>query len=480
MEDRSSNPPRLAATPVASAPAVQTATSEFDPVAARPVLYAVMIGVIATGFPFTILTVALNLIAVDFGVSEALSAWTVSAPMLLSAATLPLMGKVGDMFGHRRVFLTGLLGSSICAGLCVFAWDIWSLIFLRIITMILAGATGPSAIAIIFQIYPPEHRTQAVSWWSMSGPGSAALGLAIGGPVVDFFGWPSVFVVQALLGFAAWGFALRLLPETPKRPAVFDHVGNVLLIVSLSCLLLLIGSLAEPSVGTGWRFVLAFMGIGGMVAFFYAERDSASPMVPLTLFQHRNFNAPIAVNFLIQAPYTGALVATPIVLMAYLDFSVTFAALFILLRTASLTIASPIGGRIATLYGERFGALLGTALQALGLLLVGLGAAWANIPILALALLLQGIGHGFALPPMTSIIATAVEPKNFGTASGVSRLSGQIGSSFGLSMFGVLLSSGNGDIDPFALFALGAAITLAALVPAGLVISQRQTSVRGT
>ncbi len=448
----------------------------FDAAAARPVLIAVMFGVIATGFPFTILTVALNLIAVDFGVSEALSAWTVSAPMLLSAATLPLMGKIGDMYGHRRVFLWGLLGSSVFAGLCVFAWDIWSLIFLRVITMILAGATGPSAIALLFQMYPQEHRAQAVGWWSMSGPGSAALGLAIGGPIVDFFGWPSVFFVQAAMGIAAWLLAVRLLPETPKRPAVFDHVGNALLIVSLACLLFLIGSLAEDTVGAGVRMALAVIGLGGLAAFFYVERESATPIVPLSLFAHRNFNAPVAVNFLIQAPYTGALVATPIVLMAYLDFSVTFAALVILLRTASLTFASPIGGRIATLYGERFGALLGTVLQALGLLLVGLGAVWQSMPILALALLLQGIGHGFALPPMTSIIGTAVPPSEFGTASGVHRLSGQIGSSFGLSMFGVLLSAGNGDIDPFALFALGAVITLLALIPAALVHPRAATT----
>ncbi|MCG8405720.1 MAG: MFS transporter, partial [Phycisphaerales bacterium] len=137
-----------------------------------------------------------------------------------------------------------------------------------------------------------------------------------------------------------------------------------------------------------------------------------------------------------------------------------------------------IGGGIATLYGERFGALLGTALQALGLLFVGLGAAWESMSLLALALLLQGVGHGFALPPMTSIIATAVKPADFGTASGVHRLSGQIGSSFGLSMFGVLLSTGNGDIDPFRLFALGAFITLLAALPAIFVRSQNNANIK--
>ena len=465
------SPAKPASTPLKSsgAPTGQVAPDPFDPKAARPVLLVIMFGLIATGFPFTILTVALNLIAEDFGVSEALSAWTVSAPMLLSAATLPITGKIGDMYGHRRVFLWGLLGSSVCAGLCVIAWDIWSLIALRVLTMILAGATAPASIALLFQVYPEEHRNQAVGWWSMTGPGSAALGLAIGGPFVDFLGWPSVFVVQAMIGITAWAFAVRLLPETPRRPAKFDPLGNVLLILSLTCLLFLIGSLAEASVSLSLRMTLAFVGVVGLGAFFYTQQFSASPIVPLEFFKHRNFSGPVAVNFLVQAPYTGALVATPIVFMTYLDFSVTFAALFILVRTASLTVASPFGGRLATIYGERFTALMGAAIQALGLLLVGAGAALGSVLVLAAGLALQGIGHGLVLPPMTSIISTAVPPESFGSGSGVLRLAGQIGSSFGLSMFGVLLSLEGTELDPFTLFALGAFISILALIPASLV-----------
>ena len=133
-------------------------SAPWDPRKAQQVLWAGMIGILATGFPFTIVTVALNLIADDFGVSEAFAAWTVSAPMLVSAATLPVIGKLGDLFGHRRIFIWGILGSTVFAFMCMIAWDIWSLIAFRILSMVLAGATGPSAMAILFHVFPPEHQ----------------------------------------------------------------------------------------------------------------------------------------------------------------------------------------------------------------------------------------------------------------------------------------------------------------------------------
>lgn len=441
----------------------------FDEPRARLVLYVSMVGMLATGFPFTILTVALKPIALEFGVSEALAAWTVSAPMLISAAALPLLGKLGDMFGHRRMFVWGILGSSVFAGLCILAWDIWSLIGFRILSMLVAGATGPSAMALLFHVYPPDKRTQAVSWWSMSPPGAAALGLILGGPFVDLFGWRSVFVVQTVTGFAALWLALRFLPETPTRPERFDHAGNVMLIVALSFLLFAVGAIGEAGIPLWVKLSATAAGFAGLAAFFAYEAGVRAPIVPPYLLIRRNFVLPVATSFLIQASYLGALIATPLVLIGQFGFSVSVAAALMLTRTASLTVASPVGGQIASRFGERFGAWFGAAIQALGLFVVGAAIYYHMLPLVMLGLVLQGIGHGFALPPLTSIIATAVSPTMFGTASGVSRLVGQVGSAFGISVFGVLLSYPDDMLSLPAIFAIGAVIAVAAIVPAALI-----------
>ena len=145
-----------------------------------------------------------------------------------------------------------------------------------------------------------------------------------------------------------------------------------------------------------------------------------------------------------------------------------------LLRTASLTAATPMGGTLAARYGERFGALAGTILQSLGLLLVGLGVYLFSVPVLVAGLVLQGVGHGFAQPPLTSVIATAVPPSLFGTASGVSRLASQIGSSLGLSLFGALLSVPAEDLGLPMIFVIGMAISFLGLVPAFFIQSSKR------
>eukprot|EP00439_Symbiodinium_sp_Y106_P089854 s1_g2390.t1 len=440
----------------------------------RRVLYVTLAGMLATGFPFTILTVALVQMAEEFEVSEALATWSVSAPMLISAVCLPLLGKLGDMYGHRRLFIFGIGGSTIFAGLCFVAWDIWSLIGFRVISMVIAGATTPSAMALLFHVFTDDERTRVIGWWSMGGPGSAALGLILGGPLVDFFGWRSVFLFQIISGLIAWIIAVRALPETEARPAAFDHLGNVVLIISLLFLLFSIGTISEEAVAPWMTWSTLVAGSIGLLLFFRFEREVAHPIVPPMLLKARNFNAPVVTSFLLQGSYLGGLVATPSVLIGHFGYSVSVAAGIMLLRTASLTIATPMGGALAARYGERFGAVTGIVLQSVGLFLVGLGVYLFSVPVLVGGLVLQGVGHGFAYPPLTSIIATAVPPSLFGTASGVSRLASQIGSSLGLSLFGALLSVPAEDLGLPMIFVIGMAISFLGLIPAFLIQSSKR------
>lgn len=433
---------------------------------ARRVLYISLIGMMATGFPFTIVTVAIKQIAADFGVTEALATWTVSAPMLISAVFFPLLGKLGDMFGHRRMFLVGIGLSTLFAGLCFVAWDIWSLIGFRVLTMLFAGATTPSAMAMIFHVFTDEQRTKAVGWWAIGGPASAALGLIMGGPMVDMFGWRSVFLFQIVVGVVAWVMALRGLPETDKQRSQFDHLGNAILCISLLAILFSIGTLSEPGITMAMHIATAAAGLIGLAIFLWHQTRIADPIVPPFLMQARNFSAPVLANFFLQAAYLGSLVATPIVLMDQFGFSVSMAAGLMLSRTFSLTVATPAGGYIASRWGERVGAVLGATTQTIGIAIVGAGVALQNLPLLLVGLLLQGVGHGVAQPPLNSVLATAVPPSLFGTASGVSRLVTQIGASLGLSFFGVLLSLQVDWMSLPIIFVIGACISALSLFPA--------------
>jgi len=153
------------------------------------VLVAALAGVFATSFPITILTISLSSIAAEFNVRETAIAWVISAPILLSAVALPLLGKLGDLRGHRRVFLTGFGASTVTAVATALAWDAPSLIGLRTLSAIVGAATQPAAMAMIFAVYEPGQRVKAMGWWAMMGAAAPAAGLIAGGPLVDLFGW---------------------------------------------------------------------------------------------------------------------------------------------------------------------------------------------------------------------------------------------------------------------------------------------------
>lgn len=432
----------------------------------RSALLVLLLGMLATGFPFTILTVALKLIAQDLQVTEAFATWSVSAPMLLSAVCMPFLGKLGDLYGHKRVFVIGIAGSSFFALMCFLSWNIWSLIFFRILSMTMAGATTPSAMALIFHMYDAEERTKAISWWAMAGPGSAALGLIAGGPLVDFFGWRSVFLFQVVTGAVVFLASRRVLPETERRQAKFDHLGNGLLVVSLCLLLFVVGTVGEDTIGTLSKILMLLVSAAGLVLLYRVEGTVSEPIVPPFLLRQRNFVAPVSASFISQASYLGGFVITPFLLVDTFGLAISLASLFMLLRTMSITIASPLGGRLATLIGERLGSTTGLIIQTFGLAIVGVGASYESLTVVGAGLVFQGFGHGLAMPPLTTVISFAAPSTLFGTASGVSRLATQVGSSLGLSFFAALVSGETGGANLPAIFFFGAFLSALALLPA--------------
>ncbi|MDX1383174.1 MAG: MFS transporter [Thermoanaerobaculia bacterium] len=435
----------------------------------RWVLIAAISGMFATGFPVTILTVSLRSIAIEMETTETVIAWVISAPILLSAVALPLLGKIGDMRGHRRIFLVGSLASVITAFLTVAAWDAASLIVLRTLAAVLGAATQPSSMALIFTVYGPLGRSRAMGWWSMAGAAAPALGLIAGGPLVDALGWRVVFLIQGLLGIPALVLAWLVLRETPARRVRFDVWGSLSLAVSMAALMLSLSLVRDAGLAAPRVWLTAAVGAAGLGAFVAVERRTRQPLLPLQFFAYRNFTAPILANGLMGAAYMGAFVLAPLVLLEIFGGTITSAALIMLLRTSTLTVASLAGGYFADRVGERRGAIIGTAIMTLALVVLAAGILDRSLLLFGAGLMLQGLGHGLALPPMNSAIADAVPHEDLGIASAASRLMAQVGTAFGITLFTLALG-GRSDPAAFAAaFAVGVALSaLSTLTAAGM------------
>jgi len=437
------------------------------------VLVATLSGMFANTFPVTILTIALRSIAREFEVSETTIAWVLSAPILLSAVSLPLLGKLGDLRGHRRVFLLGSMAATVTAVLTAFAWSAGSLIGLRALAAVVGGATQPSSMALIFAVTDPSRRARAMGWWSMTGAAAPALGLIAGGPLVELLGWRVVFVIQAGLSLLALVLASMILRETQPRRVRFDFGGAVSLAVGVAGWMLAVGRVRDHGVGSPVIWVPLVLGTTGLLLFFWIESRTTAPLLPLAFLRRRNFTAPITSGAFMGAAYMGAFVVAPLLLLEIFRFSVSRAAGVMLLRTASLSFASPVGGHLGERIGERRAAVIGATIMTVSLGLIAYAATAHSLPLLALGLVLQGSGHGLGLPSLTAAVASSVGEEDLGIAAAVNRLGTQVGVAFGITALSMAYG-GSGSAHAFATAFLVGGIFSVLSVVAALFISSGQ------
>ena len=437
----------------------------------RWVLLTALAGMFATTFPVTLLAVSLSTIADDFDTTETLIAWVISAPLLGSAVALPILGKLGDLYGHRRVFLSGFVVSTVVTASTVFAWDPYSLIAFRSLAVIVGAATIPSSMALINSVYAPHERAKAMGWWSLVAAGSPAIGLVIGGPLIDAVGWRPMFGIQAVLSVIPVAAAFLVLRETARRTDVgFDVGGALTLALGTGGIMFALNQ--APIRGVDGLIVGAVaVGLAGLAAFAFVESQVAYPLLPLEFFRRRNFTASMLAALFSGAAYMGGFVLAPLMLQSVFALSVSATSLVMLLRPASFAITSPIGGSIATRRGERPVAMFGSATIAVALVLLGLAGTWDVLWLIAIGLVLQGIGNGTAQPTITATMSNSVVEADLGIAAAAQRMAFQVGSALGISMLTSIYGGTERAADFLAAYLVGAAIGAAALVFSSLMRS---------
>ena len=433
----------------------------------RFVLLAALAGMFAATFPITILTVSLASIAREFGTRETTLAWVLAGPMLVSAVALPLLGKLGDLRGHRRVFLFGTAAATLTAAATCFAWSPGSLIGFRTLAATLGGATQPTAIALVFSVTPREERVRAMGWWSMTAAGAPAIGLVAGGPLVDWLGWRIVFALQACFCFVAFALAFAVLRETPRRRVGADLPGSLSLALGVAGIMFALGQVRDHPIASPW--VAGALGVGalGLALFWQVEQRVAAPLLPVALLrERRTFVAPLAANALTSASYMGAFAIAPYLLQRSFGLSITATASVLLLRTATYSFGSPLGGALGVRLGERAAAWLGCLVMVVGIGVLAWGAWLVHFATVAAGLLLQGLGYGLCTPSISSAASNAGHEDDVGVTSAVSRMMGSIGSAFGVTLLTLLY----GGVDaPRALataFGAGGVLAFAAFLAA--------------
>lgn len=436
------------------------------------VLWTALAGLFATGFTITILAVSLGDVARDLGASETALTWTVTGPFLALALSMPLFGKIGDVRGHRRVYLVGLAGFTVATFLTAFAWDGASLIAIRAIGAVPGAATGPASMALIMRAFPEEDRVKAMGWWSLVGAGAPVLGLVAGGPLVDAIGWRAMFLVQAPIALIALLVAIPVLHETPRmaRQSI-DYAGAVALATAT------VSALLGLSVGSqiGWvnPFVLGLFALAplALVAFVATERRAEHPLLPLRFFHERNFTASLAAQFTSNFGYMGGFIVTPLLMERVFGFTVAATSLAMICRPLSFSLSSPVAGYVAVRVGERRASVLGCALVVVSMACFALGASMETLALVFGALILSGLGLGASQPSLISSAANAVETASLGVANAAQVMVTQIGVVAGIQVLSTVQGGGSSPGSFTTAYVAGGIVAGAGVVAASFVQS---------
>ncbi len=411
-----------------------------DDVEGRPawfrwlVTWTVLLGALGIASSITILAVSRPAIADDLGTSASTLVWLISGPTIAVGLTGTTAGKLGDLHGHRRVYLVGIFGAAAFSVLAAIAWSGGSLIAFRVIGATIGAATGPSSLAIINQLFARKDRSKALGFWSLVMAGGPVLGLVIGGPLVEAVGWRAIFWFQTPLLLGAALVALVILPETRRHHDVhFDVHGQVALIVSLGGLLLAIDRASVWGLANPWVLVgLVVFPLGGWW-FVRVEQRTEHPLIPLSWFRRRGFAVPVLVSFFIQFGYMGGFILTPKMLADVRGLGADTIALMMVPRPLTFAIAGPIAGYLSYRISARTTVVAGLLSLVASLSTFAIISSDPATAIVVVALTLSGFGIGAAQPRIASAVANSVEDQDLGIAGASQQLVAQVGTTVGMN-----------------------------------------------
>lgn len=426
-----------------------------------------LIGVAATSFPITVLSAALPDIAADLDTSNATITWVISAPLLAFAVFTPMAGKLGDLHGHRRMYLWGFTGAAVGSLATAFSPNAAVLIALRVLSQAAASSTGPSALAILMSVFPDERRTWVAGIWSGVLAASPALGVALGGPLIDATSWRVLFVIQGVGSAVAVLASLRVLPSTPRRRDVtFDLPGGIALGAGVGSILFAL----NRSSAWGWTnpFVIAGLSAGPVLLalFVLVERRTDHPLVHLPTLRRRNVAAPIASQLFLNGPYMAGLVLTALMLSTVFDYDTTTISLTILPRPIAFAAGAWTAGAAAARFGGRTVVVSGTTLVTASLVLIGTAALTHATALVVVGVLIAGAGSGFSRPPIIAALTEAVGEADMGVGTGLLNMTGQIGAAAGISLLTAPIGDAAGGREFFVVFVVAAVVAVLAIVSA--------------
>lgn len=415
-----------------------------DPEVRRPewaVLVPAALGTMLAPLNSTMIAVALPALLGDFDRPLAWGTWIITAYLVAMAAVQPLGGSLGDRYGHRKLFVIGLMLFLVATLVAAFAWNIGVLIVARTVQAIGGAVAIPNGTALTRSLVAPERQGRAFGSIGASVALAAGLGPPIGGVIAEAFGWRWIFAANTALLFPALSMALRLPPDRPlRRAGRFDLLGATLLTCGLVALVLALTVWRLPSVSLAVSPVLAVLALAAGTALARHLRRVPHPLLNVALLQRRGFMPATLTVLLTNLTMYTLLLSLPVFLAARATWGSAGVGLLLAGLSLPMIVLSPLSGYCMDRWGARWPAVLGASLTAIGVLpLLGISPTWSWYAYLS-PLVLVGVGLGLSSAPVQATAIQTVPSHQAGQAAGFFSTMRYLGSILGSSVMAALLS----------------------------------------
>jgi EmrB/QacA subfamily drug resistance transporter len=388
----------------------------------------------------TVVNVALPSIQDDLGASLSGLEWTVNAYTLTFAVLLVTGGRLGDIFGRRRMFLFGVVVFAVSSAAIALSPDQGWLVGGRAVQGIGAAFMMPATLSIITVTFPAEERGKAIGTWAGVSALALAIGPVVGGALAEYVSWRAIFFLNLPVAVGAVMVTLFATRESRDESThhTIDWGGIGALTVGLTALVL---ALVEGnSWGWGSTEIVALLAtvVAGVAAFALVEPRVREPMVDLPLFRSRTFLGANLVAFIVTFSMLAMFFFLALYMQNILGYSAVEAGVRFLPATLMIVLIAPVAGRLSDRIGPRPLMVSGLALTAIALFLLTRIDVGTGYGLLLPAFIVMGAGVALVMSPMSTAAMNAVPPEKSGVGSGILSMSRMVGATFGVAAIGAL------------------------------------------
>ncbi|MGN6300851.1 MAG: MDR family MFS transporter [Angustibacter sp.] len=414
------------------------------------VLWGLLLALFVSSLSATVVGTALPTIVGELGGQDKL-AWVATATILTMTVSIPLWGKLSDLYGRKRLFQLAIVVYVLASVFAGMAQNMPELIAARAVQGIGVGGMQALAQAIMADIVSPRERGRYSGYLGASFGLATVAGPLIGGFLVDGPGWRWCFYVGVPFAVAALIVIQRVLKlTTPRRDVTIDWAGAAALTLSASSLIvwLSLGG-QEFAWRSVWTIAFLVVAVVALVVAVVVERRAVDPILPPRLFRDRTFNLTSIAGFLVGVALFGVMIYLPQYFQIVKGQSPTASGLLTLPMVATMLLTSMLSGKRITATGRwKVYPVVGTALMAVALGLLSRIHAGTSLVLVSLDIALLGLGLGLTMQVLVLAVQNAAQPRDIGIATSAANFFRSMGGAVGIAVFGALLTSRLHDALP--------------------------------